>query len=68
LRITALVQDALLAGAERGEFSGNPAAAALHIITVTRGLAVIERAFDDEPQLREIAAHIIDLVLDKRGR
>jgi TetR/AcrR family transcriptional regulator, transcriptional repressor for nem operon len=58
----------LSAGAKRGEFSGNPAAAALHIITVTRGLAVIERAFDDEPQLREIAAHTIDLVLDKRGR
>lgn len=66
-RITALVEDALAAGAERGEFSGNPAAAALHIITVTRGLAVLERAFDDEPQLRTIAAHTIDLVLGKGG-
>ncbi|MFX7849785.1 hypothetical protein ABTK11_22005, partial [Acinetobacter baumannii] len=44
-RITTLVQEALSAGAERGEFSGNPAAAALHIMTVTRGLAVLERAF-----------------------
>jgi hypothetical protein len=67
-RITALVQDALAAGAERGEFSGHPAAAALHIVTVTRGLAVLERAFDDEPQLRKIAAHTIDLVLGRSGR
>lgn len=66
-RITALVQDTLSAGAERGEFSGNAAAAALHIITVTRGLAVLERAFGDEPQLRRIAAHTIDLVLGRRG-
>ena len=56
------------AGAARGEFGGHPAAAALHIITVTRGLAVLERAFGDEPQLRKIAAHTIDLVLDKQGR
>ncbi|MDE5445995.1 TetR family transcriptional regulator [Bradyrhizobium sp. CSA207] len=63
--ITTLVQDALSAGAERGEFKGNPEAAALHIITVTRGLAVLERAFGDEAQLRKIAAHTVDLVLDK---
>jgi len=67
-RITALVQDAMSAAARRGEFSGDAAAAALHIITVTRGLAVLERAFDDEPQLRKIAAHTIDLVLGKGGR
>lgn len=66
-RVTALVQDTFAAGAERGEFSGNPAAAAAHIITVTRGLAVLERAFGDEPQLRKIAAHTIDLVLGKKG-
>jgi len=66
-RVTALVQDTLAAGAERGEFGGNPAAAALHIVTVTRGLAVLERAFGDEPQLRKIAAHTIDLVLGRKG-
>ena len=66
-RITALVRDTLSAGAERGEFNGNAAAAALHIITLTRGLAVLERAFDDEPQLRKIAAHTIDLVLARKG-
>lgn len=66
-RITALVQETLSAGAERGEFSGNAAVAALHIVTVTRGLAVLERAYGDEPQLRKIAAHTIDLVLGKKS-
>ncbi|WP_314951640.1 TetR/AcrR family transcriptional regulator [Bradyrhizobium cosmicum] len=66
-RIAALVQDTLAAGAARGEFNGNAAAAALHIITVTRGLAVLERAYGDEPQLRKIAAHTIDLVIGKKG-
>lgn len=64
-RITALLRDALSEGVRRGEFEGDPEAAALHIITATRGLAVLERAFDDEAQLRKIAAHTIDLVLGK---
>jgi TetR/AcrR family transcriptional repressor of nem operon len=67
-RVTGLVQEALSEGAKRGEFNGDPAVAALHIATVTRGLAVLERAFDDEAQLRKIAAHTIDLVLDKKSR
>jgi len=62
-RITGLLQDALAAGAKRGEFEGDAGSAALHIATVTRGLAVLERAFGDEAQLRKIAAHTIDLVL-----
>jgi AcrR family transcriptional regulator len=65
-RITAMVRDALAEGARRGEFKGDAEAAALHIVTATRGLAVLERAFDDEAQLRRIAAHTIDLVLGKR--
>lgn len=67
-RITALIQEALSEGAKRGEFSGNAAAAALHVATVIRGLAVMERAFDDEAQLRKIAAHTVDLILDKKSR
>ena len=67
-RITRLVRDALSEGAVRGEFSGAPEAAALHIVTVTRGLAVLERAFGDEHQLRKIAAHTIDLVLNEKRR
>jgi TetR/AcrR family transcriptional regulator, transcriptional repressor for nem operon len=66
-RITALVQEALSEGVERGEFNGDPETAALHIVTVTRGLAVLERAFGDEAQLRTIAAHTVDLVLGKKG-
>ncbi|WP_246174945.1 TetR/AcrR family transcriptional regulator [Bradyrhizobium paxllaeri] len=64
-RITGLVQSALADGVKRGEFNGDPAAAALHIVTVTRGLAVLERAFGDEAQLRKIAKHTVDLVLGK---
>jgi TetR/AcrR family transcriptional repressor of nem operon len=67
-RITGLIQDALSEGAERGEFKGDPAVVALHIATVTRGLAVLERAFGDEAQLRKIAAHTVDLVLGKGSR
>ncbi|MBI5319023.1 TetR/AcrR family transcriptional regulator [Bradyrhizobium sp.] len=67
-RITDLVQETLSEGAARGEFKGNPAMAALHIATVTRGLAVLERAFDDEAQLRRIAAHTVDLLLGKESR
>src|SRR5439155_10965054 len=67
-RITGLVQQALSEGAKRGKFNGDPETAALHIITVTRGLAVLERAFGDEAQLRKIAAHTVDLVLGKESR
>ena len=65
-RITGLVQEALSEGARRGEFKGEPESAALHIVTVTRGLAVLERAFGDEAQLRKIAAQTVDLVLGNR--
>jgi TetR/AcrR family transcriptional repressor of nem operon len=66
-RITELIEQALSEGAGRGEFKGDPEAAALHLATVTRGLAVLERAFGDEAQLRMIAAHTVDLVLGKKG-
>lgn len=67
-RITGLVQQALSESAAQGEFNGDPASAALHIVTVTRGLAVLERAFGDEAQLRKIAAHTVDLVLGTKSR
>ena len=62
-RITGLVKEALAEGVERGEFKGDPESAALHIVTVTRGLAVLERAFGDEAQLRKIATQTVDLIL-----
>jgi TetR/AcrR family transcriptional regulator, transcriptional repressor for nem operon len=67
-RITGLIQEALSEGVERGEFKGAPEIAALHIVTVTRGLAVLERAFGDEAQLRKIATHTINLVLDRSSQ
>jgi len=67
-RITGLIQQALSEGAERGEFNGAPGIAALHLVTVTRGLAVLERAFGDEAELRRIATHAVPLVLDNGGR
>jgi TetR/AcrR family transcriptional regulator, transcriptional repressor for nem operon len=66
-RITGLIQEALSGGIERGEFNGDPETAALHVVTVTRGLAVLERAFGDEARLRKIATHTIDLVLGKKS-
>jgi hypothetical protein len=66
-RVTVLVQHELTRAAERREFRGDPEGAALHIITVTRGLAVLERAYADEAQLRKIAADSVDLVLGKKG-
>jgi AcrR family transcriptional regulator len=64
--VTGLVRQALSNGVERGEFNGVPEITALHIVTVTRGLAVLERAFGDEAQLRKIAAHTVNLVLDEK--
>lgn len=67
-RSTQRIEAAFSRAATRGEFSGDAKAAAWQIATVTRGLAVLERAFDDELQLREIAGHTIDLLLGKSSR
>lgn len=67
-RITDLVQEALSEGVKRGEFEGDPGIAALQIVTVTRGLAVLERAYGDEGQLRKIATHTVNLILEKKRR
>jgi TetR/AcrR family transcriptional repressor of nem operon len=64
-RVTVLIRTALSWGIKQGEFDGDPEAAASHIVTVTRGLAVLERAFGDEARLREIAAHTVDLLIGK---
>jgi TetR/AcrR family transcriptional repressor of nem operon len=67
-RATGLIAEAFSDAKKRGEFAGVPEVAALHVATVTRGLAVLERAFGDEAQLRKIAAHTIDLVLGQQER
>jgi TetR/AcrR family transcriptional repressor of nem operon len=66
-RITELLRQTLAEGAKRGEFKGDAETAALHIATVTRGLAVLERAFGDEAQLKKVAAHTVDLLLGGRS-
>jgi TetR/AcrR family transcriptional regulator, transcriptional repressor for nem operon len=67
-RITALVEETLSKGVARGEFNADPRIAALHVVAVTRGLAVLERAFGDETQLRKIAAHTVNLLLGEHSR
>jgi AcrR family transcriptional regulator len=64
-RIAALLEAMFVRAAAKGDFKGDPKAAALHIVTVTRGLAVLERAFNNEAQLKKIAAHAVGLVLGK---
>lgn len=64
-RVIGLVREAFSAGVERNEFNGAPEIAALHIVTVARGLVVLERAFGDEARLRKIARYTIGLVLDR---
>ncbi|MEM9750048.1 MAG: TetR/AcrR family transcriptional regulator [Pseudomonadota bacterium] len=58
-----LVADTLRRGAEKGEFAGDPQKTAEHIVTVARGLVVMERAFGDQGQLGRIAKHTVDAVL-----
>lgn len=61
--IAALLHETFADAASRGQFTGDASAAALHVLTVTRGLAVLERAFGDEAQLKKIAAHTVALLL-----
>lgn len=65
-RLIELVENALRDGAGRGEFHGDPERTALHIVTIARGLVVLERAFGDEAQLRAVARHTIDMILSRR--
>lgn len=67
-RIMGLVEKALSEASERGEFNGVPDIAALHLVTVSRGLAVMERAFSDKDQLQKIASHTINLILANQNR
>lgn len=62
-RLMALMEKTLEEALQRGEFHGEPKLAAAHLITVARGLVVLERAYGDEAQLRDIARHAVDTVL-----
>jgi TetR/AcrR family transcriptional regulator, transcriptional repressor for nem operon len=63
-RLITLLEEVLREGNKQGEFHGDPKSTALHIITIVRGLAVLERAFGDEAQLHGIARHTVDLLLN----
>lgn len=57
---------AFVHGVATGEYRGDPAAAAELVLTVARGLVVLERAYGDEARLRQIARQSIDVVLGNR--
>lgn len=51
-------------GVAMGEYGKDPGAAAEQVLTVARGLVVLERAYGDEERLHRIARQTIDFVLD----
>ena len=63
-RLIGLIEGALREASGRDAFNGDRKTAALHIVTIARGLVVLERAFGDEAQLRSIARHTVDIVLN----
>lgn len=65
-RVIKRVELAFLRGAERGEFDGDPAMAAAHLVAVVRGLVVLERSGLRESQLTAIANQAIDSILADR--
>lgn len=52
-----LIDKTLKEAADNGKFNGNPKMAATHLVTITRGRAVLARAFGDEKQLRKIVRY-----------
>lgn len=62
-RLISMVERAFRDGLAQGEFHGDPEMAAAHLVTVARGLVVLDRAFGDEKQLRLIARHAVDAAL-----
>ena len=67
---TGVIRDALSTPAARRKLSCDPAAAADLIVTFTRGLAVMERAFHNPRHLEKMAQQFLRLLVPetKRGR
>jgi TetR/AcrR family transcriptional repressor of nem operon len=63
--LEAIVERALVQARAAGEFDGEPRETARFLVSVTRGMAVVERAFDDEARLREIARKTVRLLVDR---
>lgn len=66
-RLIGLLEDTFRDAAGRGEFKGDPHRAAIHVVTIARGMVVLDRAFDDEEQLYQIADDTVDLILLDAG-
>ncbi len=68
--LTALIRDALSTPSARQQLSCEPAIAADLVVTFTRGLAVMERAFHDPRHLEEMSRQFVRILVPgaKRGR
>lgn len=60
-----MIADMLAAAAARGAFAGDARASARVVVALTRGLAVLERAYGDEERLRETAEAAIAMMFAK---
>ena len=65
---TAVIRDALSTPAARRKLSCDPGAAADLIVTFTRGLAVMERAFHDPRQLEKMAEQFLQILMPDAKR
>jgi TetR/AcrR family transcriptional regulator, transcriptional repressor for nem operon len=66
--LTALVRDALSTPAARRKLSCDPAMAADLVVTFTRGLAVMERAYRDPRHLEKMSEQFVRILLPEAGR
>ena len=65
---TAVIRDALSTPGARRKLSCEPAAAAELVVTFTRGLAVMERAFQDSRQLEKMAEQFLHILVPDTKR
>jgi TetR/AcrR family transcriptional repressor of nem operon len=63
--VQSLLEQTFEDGSKHGEFNGNTAKAAEHVLVVVRGLVVLEQAYQDEAQLKRIAAGTIELLIGR---
>ena len=66
--LTALIRDALSTPAARRKLSCDPDAAADLVVTFTRGLAVIERAYRNPQHLEKIAQQFVNVLVPEAKR
>lgn len=61
-RVSELLERVFEEARETGEYAGDPAAAADHVLSITRGMVIIDSAFHDRRRLENIAAFTVDLM------